>query len=738
MVTQRMTIPIRGMTSAECVSRVEQALRQQAGVIWASVNFAAGEVTLIYDPATFRLPKLGEVVRELGYDISLKEVSMPEARYHTFVPDFDYYRRLVACQFACPVNTDARGYIHAIARGEYEQAYLIAREVNPFASTCGWVCGAPCEAAPVAIRALKRFVNDRYGVYLGDDRSLPPLPWRAQPPPGVIYHDHAASFNLGNSVLPNSLSQLRNGARRGERTGKRVAVIGAGPAGLTCAHDLALLGHDVAIFEGAPVPGGMLRLGVPEYRLPRDLIDLEIAAILALGPQLHLNQALGRDFTLAGLRHEFDAVFIAIGSYQSRQLKIEGEDLDGVLRAVDFLLNVNLGGYNLDLGRKVLVVGGGNVAMDVARTALRVGRSTTEAGGDIALALDVARAAVRLGATEEVHCLVVEDRHEMFADPFEIEEAEREGVIIHNHVAPRRILGQAGRAVVMETLDVARAFDAQKRFNPELIPGTEKLWSCDSVIVAIGQTGELSWVRPEDGLETTGRGTLAVDRETMATTAPGVFAGGDIAFGPRLIIHAVAEGQRAARSIHRFLQKVEPRVVRKGWMTPIDLREYPAQGPARGYLRLPRRLSPHQPIERRIGVAQVELGYGEDEARRQGQRCLVCSINPVFNGDLCILCNGCVDVCPTDCLKLVPLGLIEGDDTVAAVMAARLQVLLDGRQAGAVPEATAMLFDPTRCIRCALCAQRCPTGAITMEAFRFTEEVVFETAPQTNLQSVRT
>lgn len=659
---------------------------------------------------------------------------MPEERFRAFVPDFDYYRSLVACQFACPVGTDARGYVTAIAQGNDEQAYLIAREVNPFASTCGWVCGAPCEAAcrrgkidsPIAIRALKRFVNDRYGVYLGGQVPVPLLTWRDQPPEGQTYTNPETTFNLGNSTFPHSLNQLRDAAVRGERTGQRVAVVGAGPAGLTCAHDLALLGHEVVIFEAAAAPGGMLRLGVPEYRLPRDLIDLEIAAVLALGPELRLNQALGRDFSLADLRRDFDAVFLGIGTYRSRQLNVEGEEQDGVLRAVDFLLNVNLGGYNLNLGRKVLVIGGGNVALDVARTALRLGQPVTEAGGDIALALDVARAAVRLGATEEVHCLVVEDRAEMLADPFEIEEAEQEGVIIHNHLAPKRISGQDGRAAAVEALDVARAFDEQGRFNPQLIPGTEKAWACDSVIVAIGQMGELGWVQPEDRLEMTRGGTLKVDRQTLMTTAEGVFAGGDIAFGPRLIINAVADGQKAARNIHRYLQQVEPRPVRRGWMTPIPLRDYPVHGPTPGYLRLSRQPPPGLPVERRIGVAQVELGYPEDEARRQGERCLICSVNPVFNGDLCILCNGCVDVCPTDCLKLTPLNLVEGDEILAGVVEARLGSPLMTYWQEESPPATAMLFDPTNCIRCALCAQRCPTGAITMEAYRFTEEVVFE------------
>lgn len=659
---------------------------------------------------------------------------MPEERFQAFVPDFDYYRSLVACQFACPVGTDARGYVTAIARGEYEQAYRIAREVNPFASTCGWVCGAPCEAAcrrgkidsPVAIRALKRFVDDRYGVFWGEESDLPPLPWREQSPAGQSYTGVTIGLDLGNSDLPHGLRQLRRATDRREHTGKRVAVVGSGPAGLTCAHDLALLGHDVVIFEAASAPGGMLRLGVPEYRLPRDLIDLEIASILALGPELRLNQALGRDFSLADLRAEFDAVFLGIGTYQGRQLNVEGEELDGVLRAVDFLLNVNLGGYNLDLGRKVLVIGGGNVAMDVARTALRVGSPHSEASGDISLALDVARTAVRLGATEEVHCLVVEDRGEMLADPYEVQEAENEGVIIHNHVAPRRIRGQNGRAVAVETLDVARTFDDEGRFNPQLIEDTQRTWGCDSVIVSIGQTGELGWVQPEDGLEVTRRGTVAMDRKTLATTAPGVYVGGDIAFGPRLIINAVADGQRAARNMHIYLQKVEPRAVRKGWMTTIDLHDYPTRGPVPGYLRHPSKRPPEIPVDRRIGVSQVELAFSERDARVQGERCLVCTVNPVFDGDLCILCNGCVDVCPTDCLRLTPVDQVTGNETLAAVVEARLGTPLAAFHQGQMTQATAMLFDPTLCIRCALCAQRCPTDAITMETFRFSERIILE------------
>jgi NADPH-dependent glutamate synthase beta subunit-like oxidoreductase len=340
-------------------------------------------------------------------------------RYQVSIPDLTFYQKSIPCQYACPVRTDGRAYVSAIAHGEYERAYLIARETNPFASSCGWVCGAPCEAAcrrgkidtPIAIRALKRFVNDRYGVYLGETGEP------HGPPAWPAYVGRTDASDLGNTTFPTSRSGLVGARQRGDKTGKRVAIVGAGPAGLSCAHDLALLGHDVTIFDSAPVAGGMLRLGIPEYRLPRELIDLEIQAILALGPKLKLNQALGKHFTFQALRKDFDAIFIAIGTYASRNLNIEGEQLDGVLRAVDFLINVNLGGYNLDLGKKVLVIGGGNVAMDVARTAARIGHPA-QSGGDLEVALDVARAARRLGTTHEVHCLVVEDRHQMLADPY--------------------------------------------------------------------------------------------------------------------------------------------------------------------------------------------------------------------------------------------------------------------------------------------------------------------------------
>jgi NADPH-dependent glutamate synthase beta subunit-like oxidoreductase/ferredoxin len=638
--------------------------------------------------------------------------------YRASVPDLDFYQQNVACQSACPVRTDSRAYVTAIGQGEFERAYLIARETNPFASTCGWVCGAPCEAAcrrgkidaPIAIRALKRFVNDRYGVYLGEtgEPRLPPS-W-----PGYVGPTDA--FDLGNTIFPTSRSGLNTSRERSDRSGKHIAIIGAGPSGLSCAHDLALLGHDVTIFEASSAAGGMLRMGIPEYRLPREVIDLEIEAIMALGPTLKLDQAIGKDFTLADIRSEFDAIFIAIGTYKSRMLNIEGEELDGVLRAVDFLINVNIGGYNLDLGKRVLVIGGGNVAMDVARTAARLGHPA-ESGGDIEVALDVARTAVRLGTTQDVQCLVVEARDEMLAEPLEIEEAEKEGIQILNSFAPKRIIKQNGHGLAIETLTVARAFDDQGRFNPQLLPETERRWECDSVIIAIGQMGELDWLHPEDGVEQTPRGTIAIDTNTLMTSAPGIFAGGDIAFGPRMIINAVADGQRAARGIHSYLQNVSPRLIRKGFFRVVSKSEYPDLGPMRNYMRTQRQEPPALQVDRRIGVSTVELGFEDSMARDQAARCLICSINPIFDSELCILCNGCVDVCPQDCLKLVPVSDLESNSSITNLI---------GAPSSEKVNSSAMLLNPTRCIRCGLCAARCPTEAVRMESFQFTEELFFE------------
>jgi formate dehydrogenase (NADP+) beta subunit len=602
------------------------------------------------------------------------------------------------CYQACPVGTEAGRYVALIAEGRYREAYAVARRPNPLASICGRICAAPCEPAcrrgaldqPIAIRALKRFVTERFGV---------------------------------ESMIDLDVLREIYGDRRARYLQDRVAIVGAGPAGLAAAHDLALRGYPVTLFETQPVPGGMLRLGIPEYRLPRELIKLEINAILNLGVDLRVGERLGRDFSLADLRRQgFRAIFLAIGAHKSRDLEIPGADLDGVLKGVDFLLNINMG-YRLEFGRKVLVVGGGNVAVDVARTALRAGvrEEAINPGINIVTALDVARSAVRFGA-KEVHIVCLETLAEMPADRAEIAEAQREGIVIHAGKGPRRILGEGGRVTGLETIECSSVFDEQHRFRPTFVPGSEIAMSADTVILAIGQASDLSFLAPEDGVAVSPRGTIQIDPESLATTAPGVYAGGDVAFGPRIAINAVADGRKAAASIHAFLRG-QGRVP-----DPVQVLLQPLPGYTRvlDFEGVPRQSPPVLPIERRIGIAEIEHCFPEEAARREASRCLRCWVNTIFQedpdrGTECILCGGCADVCPEDCIEFVPLSAIEADpalrDEVAAEFGEPGRALFGEGE----PRGTVLVKDETVCIRCGLCAQRCPAGTITMEQFLIQE-----------------
>jgi NADPH-dependent glutamate synthase beta subunit-like oxidoreductase/NAD-dependent dihydropyrimidine dehydrogenase PreA subunit len=639
------------------------------------------------------------------------------AKQQTKLVDLDWLESNFPCMQACPVHTQAGRYVALIADGRYEEAYRYARQPNPLASICGRVCGHPCETAcrrgqfdaPISIRALKRFVTERYGPESRNRLDLFPEKPKVTHP-------------------------------------ERVAVIGSGPAGLAAAHDLALLGYPVTIFEAAPVPGGMLHLGIPEYRLPRDVVQAQVREILAMGPELRLNSRLG-DFSLSDLRAEgFQAILLAIGLHRSRDLILPGRDLDGVITGTDFLLNVNLG-YQFSIGKRVVVIGGGNVAMDVARTALRQQQRQTldalsssvlpdrltEPERDVVMKelMDVTRTAMRLGA-REVHMVCLESREEMPAFEEEIDEAVLEGLRIHPSRGPKRFVGQDGKLSGLETVHCTSVFDVQHRFNPVFAAGTESILPCDTAILAIGQTSDLSFLAPQDGVETTRQGTVKIDPQTLMTTAPGIFAAGDIAFGPRLIISAVADGKKAAEEIDRYLRgpawKPKPRHVQ---ITVLDHHQM-----AREYDEYSRLSVPTIALDRRTGIAEVETGYTEEEARREATRCLKCWINTIFEGNEadgteCILCGGCVDVCPENCLQLVPLGQLViseagkaqvqesvGSDPIA------LQHLSPDELPG--EKGSVMVKDETICVRCGLCAQRCPAHTITMEGFE-----VFDHDPET-------
>jgi NADPH-dependent glutamate synthase beta subunit-like oxidoreductase len=512
-------------------------------------------------------------------------------------------------------------------------------------------------------------------------------------------------------------------------------VIGGGPVGLSAAHDLALMGYSVTIFEASPVAGGMLYLGIPEYRLPRSVVEAQVREILETGDiTLRLNAAAGRDFTVGELRRQgFDAVLIAVGAHRSRDLSIPGVDLDGVHRGIEFLLNVNLG-YKFTIGKKVIVIGGGNVAMDVARSAAREVLRQHDSPGEITPSeenvqtvaahemMDISLSALRMGA-REVGLVCLEQRHEMPAALEEIEEAETEGIVMHPGFGPKRVLGRDGKVVGLECLKTKYVFDENHRFNPAFYDNSDTQFECDTIILSIGQAPNLEFLRPEDGVLVSPRGLINVNRDSLMTSAPGVFAGGDCAFGPRLIIDSVGDGKRAAVGIDEYLRGTEhpePQIevqVLDRWQMAVD------------YMNIHRQAIPMLPLDRRTGMTEVELVYSEQEAMAEAQRCLKCYVNTILEGNehdgtACVLCGGCVDVCPENCLELVPLDRIQFEpDSIDAIanhpewFSFELENIQPA-ELGSVT-GTAMLKDETRCIRCGLCALRCPANTITMESYNF-------------------
>jgi len=442
---------------------------------------------------------------------------------------------------------------------------------------------------------------------------------------------------------------------------------------------------------------------------------------------------LGRNFTIADLRREgYKAIFLGIGLPKGRKLGLPGADREMVYDGMDFLRAFNEG-KPLVLGRRIVVIGGGNVAYDVARSAVRpefssMSETISEMGRGEQVAYDVARSALRLSSDKEVHVVCLERREEMPADEVEIVEGEEEGLTLHDARGPKEILGQDGTVTGLRTVRCVSVFDSERKFNPTFDEGDVRDIPADTIIFAIGQSSDLSFLKPEDGIATE-RGLIKVNRETYQSTAPDVFACGDIAHGPRLFIDAIASAQVAARSMHDFLRGTRTEIaVRSEWIPATYTM-------AEGWDELPRSNPPV--IDSGLRSASLDIieeAYPEEEARRQGSRCLRCNINTVFDTAMCIACTGCIDICPQNLIRLVGLSELckeaRGLEMVSKSLDLSIADLrdLDTRTLDSL--GGVMLKDESTCIRCALCASRCPTHAIGMKQFKFYRECV--TVPTRN------
>jgi heterodisulfide reductase subunit A-like polyferredoxin len=480
------------------------------------------------------------------------------------------------CALTCPAGVNAHGYVALISAGKFKEALNLIRQRNPLPSVCGRICYHPCEQAcnrgeidePVAINPLKRFVTDYVRTHPSEDRSEKPV------------------------IDPNK---------------PKVAIVGAGPAGLTAAQDLALLGYPVTIFEALPVAGGMLYVGVPHYRLPKDILEYDIQEILKLGIELKTNCRIGKDLTVDDLRRDgYKAIYMAVGLHKSRGLSVEGIDLEGIMGGIEFLRKANLG-EKVQLAPRVAVVGGGNTAIDAARTAARAG-------------------------AEKVILLYRRSRAEMPASAEEVEQAEEEGVEFNYLVDPVKIIGEGGRVktVVCKKMKLGEP-DASGRRRPVPIEGSEFQIEVGSLILAIGQALDLDWA-PAVGLELTKQETLKADPVTLATGVEGIFAGGDVVLGPRYAIDAINQGHEGAISIDRFLRSEDLSAGRG----PKETKAAPL--PDRPVEKKPRAKTRRIPPSERLGNNnEVELTLTEEEAIAEAQRCLNCAI--------CCECLQCVAAC---------------------------------------------------------------------------------------------
>jgi NADPH-dependent glutamate synthase beta subunit-like oxidoreductase len=578
----------------------------------------------------------------------------------------DYFHKVVDCQWACPAHTPVPEYIRMIAAGRHSDAYMVNWKSNVFPGILGRTCDRPCEPAcrrgrveeqnqakpePVAICRLKRVAADNKG----DIRSrLPKAPAR--------------------------------------RNGKRVACIGAGPASLTVARDLAPLGYEVVVFDQDAKAGGMIRTQIPRFRLPEGVIDEEVGYVLGTGVEFRGGVRI--DSMKKLLAAGFDAVFVGSGAPRGRDLDIPGrkEAAKNIHIGIDWLSSVSFGHVE-SIGRRVIVLGGGNTAMDCCRTSRRL-------GGD------------------DVKVIVRSGFDEMKASPWEKEDAAHEGIPILNFLVPKSFEHRNGKLTGMTFGKVKAVFDDKGR--RQLVPTGEPdhCFDCDEVLIAVGQENSFPWIERDAGIDFDRSGMPVLDKTTFRSTQPKVFFGGDAAFGPKNIIWAVAHGHDAAISIDKLCNGEDLRM-RPGPLVNLvsqkmGIHEWSYDNDISNELRHKVPLK-EQSIALKSIKIEVELGFDAKQAFAEARRCLNCDVQTVFTPALCIECDACVDICPMDCITFAADG--EEQELRGRLKAPSKNLSQDVYVSGGLKTGRIMAKDEDVCLHCGLCAERCPTGAWDMRKF---------------------
>jgi formate dehydrogenase (NADP+) beta subunit len=578
----------------------------------------------------------------------------------TDVRDPDFFHKVVDCQWACPAHTPVPEYIRHIAARRYADAYMLNWESNVFPGILGRTCDRPCEPAcrrgrvekePVAICRLKRVAAD----YKGDIRArLPRAPAR--------------------------------------RNGKRIALVGAGPASLTVARDLAPEGYEIVMFDSAAAVGGMIRSQIPKFRLPETVIDEEVGYILNLGVETRLGTKIASMKAL--LAEEFDAIFVGCGAPRGRDLDLPGRHAapGHVHIGIDWLASVSFGHVS-SIGKRVVVLGGGNTAMDCCRSARRLGG-------------------------EEVTVVVRSGFAEMKASSWEKDEAMEEGIPILNFLAPKEFLHEAGavRGVVFEKVAAQQDERGRRRLVPTGEP--DVILPCDDVLIAVGQENAFPWIERDVGIDFDRWDMPVIDQVTMRSTHERVFFGGDAAFGTKNIIWAVAHGHEAAISIDRFCRGADlasrPPPMVNLVSQKMGIHEWSYDSEISNDLRVHVPHRAHDVALKDI-AAEVELGFDEALAFAEAERCFNCDVETVFTDRLCIECDACADICPTDCITFT----VNGEETELRERLAAPAANLDQALyvSASLTTGRVMVKDENVCLHCGLCAERCPTGAWDMQRF---------------------